>query len=343
MLPMSRKPTRQGRPDFVFLVSGVCEKLLFVLYVHEKTPAKKKHTETLAEENPEALAMLMALEMSEFLDQLRSGDDQVWSIVANFVRCSRRHKMLPLALHVGEPAMAEVVSVQHLPAFLALGRSKHFSIGVKQVEQNYGDIDGEQLSYLRHNQTRQTREGAARDGQETAHWTMDGIVESHMPKHKKLGHANTPEAFVENSPDVPFCSRAHEFVTSKFLHNADAETAHASAEGLESSPNSDVGSKKKQTTVPCWTTEKIMLMEWLLALTGGKIVEGRKHAFETGWNKLFEVTTAFDNFHRQSSQLMPVPANADNMDEEKEMSHVINEMHSLVADKHFALLLECVT
>jgi hypothetical protein len=123
VLPISRKPSRQGRTLFLG-VSGVCEKLLFDLCVHERTPVEKEHAETLAEENPEALAMLMAVEMSEFLDQLCSGGDQVWSLIANFVYYSRRYKKLRLSLHVGDPVMTEVVSVQHLPVFLALGRSK---------------------------------------------------------------------------------------------------------------------------------------------------------------------------------------------------------------------------
>jgi hypothetical protein len=323
--------TFQTGSDFVFLVSGVCEKLIFDLYMHEKTSVKQKQDEALAADNPEALAMLMALEMSEFLGQLRSGGDQVWSLIANFIYYSRRYKKLRLSLHVGDPVMTEVVSVQHLPVFLALGRSKYFAIGVEQLEQNYGDIDGEQLSYLRHNRTRRMREGTTSNGQETGHWTMDGIIESHMPKYKKLGHANTPEAFVENSPDMPFCSRAHEFVSNEFRHVADAETAYALSQGLGCSPNSDVGCIKKQTTVPRRTIEKIMIMEWLVCLTGGKIVEGRQYSFEIGWNKLSEVTTAFDK-SQKSSQSTYIPASANEMDEEKEMARTINEMYDLVVD-----------
>jgi hypothetical protein len=145
-----------------------------------------------------------------------------------------------------------------------------------------------------------------------------------MPRYKLLGIDNSPEAMEEYSPDMPFCSRAHEFVTAEFGHIADAETVFSLLENNELPLNSDIGDKKKQTTIPRRTTEKIMSMEYLVLLTeGGKIVEGRKYTADYAWSKLGDVTTAFDE-SKNSSPSVPVPDVPDEVDEIQEMSNAMD-------------------
>jgi hypothetical protein len=316
--------TYQTGSDFVFLVSGVCEKLLYDLFLYEMMPEEQAYASTLVADHPNAAAMFMALKFPKFLNKLRTGTDEVWCIIANFVYLARRFKKLRQSVHVGDSVMLEKASVDHNSVCLALGRHKYFAIGIDAIEQNYSVVDGEQLSFGRHNRTRRNHGGTTRDGKEPAHVPLDFNIEAHMPRYKLLGIDNSPEAMEEYSPDMPFCSRAHEFVTAEFGHIADAETVFSLLENNELPLNSDIGDKKKQTTIPRRTTEKIMSMEYLVLLTeGGKIVEGRKYTADYAWSKLGDVTTAFDE-SKNSSPSVPVPDVPDEVDEIQEMSNAMD-------------------